>query len=218
VVKIQFSEPVTGVDATSFTLTSGGQTVPAFVSQISDGTWALFPHQILLSGNATYTARVAAPVCDFDGNCTMTDTVWSFTTARDQAGATGDTSWPLGFGTGMGGDPAPYVMAISPADGANNVARNTSVMATFSEPVMNVNTTTFTLNEAGGNGHSCDQLGAAVSGSVTGNGTGDVWTFTPAATLGSRLLYCVSISSSVMDLGGQPMEAPFSSSFTTSKN
>jgi hypothetical protein len=220
VVKVQFSEPVTGVDAASFTLVdSGGQIVPAFVDQISDGAWGLYPHQIFLAGNSTYTARVAAPVCDYNGNCTMTDLVWSFTTARDAASATGDTSWPLGFGGGMGGgDPVPYVMAIQPADGAVNVPINTSVTATFSEPVTNVTTTTFVVYSAGGSGKSCAQMGTAVSGSVNANGTGDVWTFTPAMALGTRTLYCVSISSAVMDLSGQTMAAPFSSSFTTGRN
>jgi len=216
VVKIDFSEPVTGVDSTTFTLSTGGVTVPAYVDQLSDGTWGLFVHDTVLAGNTTYTATVAAPVCDYNNNCTMTDIVWSFTTARDYAGGTGDSSWTLGFMGAGGGDPAPYVMAIDPPDGAMNIAVTTNVVATFSEPVMNVNAMTFMLYSAGGNGKSCANMGAAVSGTITANGTGDVWTFNPDVDLNAgRTLYCVAITTGVQDLGGQPMAMPFMSSFKT---
>jgi len=216
VVKVDFSEPVTGVDASSFTLSSGGVTVPAYVDQLSDGTWGLFVHDTVLAGNATYTATVAAPICDYNNNCTMTDIVWSFSTARDYAGGTGDSSWTLGFQGATGGNPAPYVMAIDPPDGTNNVAVTTNVIATFSEPVMNVSSTTFTLYAAGGNGRSCGTMGAAVSGTITSNGTGDVWTFNPDVDLSAgRTLYCVAINTGVQDLTGQPMAMTFMSEFKT---
>jgi len=97
VVKVGFTEPVVGIDATTFTLTdSGGLAVPADVDQVSDGVWALFPHDIFLP-NDTYTARVAAPICDTFNNCWTMDVNWSFTTS---ATGTGDTSVPLGFGAG----------------------------------------------------------------------------------------------------------------------
>src|SRR5262249_57888108 len=69
VVKVFFSEPVTGVDATTMTLTDAqGTAVPASVAQIGDYTWGLFPHQVFLTRGATYTARVAASVQDFAQN------------------------------------------------------------------------------------------------------------------------------------------------------
>ncbi len=217
VVKLQLSEPATGIDASSFTLTdSGGVPVPAYVDQLSDGTWALFPHDVFLTGRETYTARLAAPVCDAAGNCTMTDDVWTFTTTRTVDGGSGDTSWPLGFGSGTGGgDPVPYVMAIDPLDGAGGVAITTNVVATFSEPVTNVDASTFVVYAAGGNGKSCSQMGAAVAGTFSSNPDGSVWTFDPNANLTTKQLYCVSISTGVMDLSGQMMAAPFASSFKT---
>ena len=51
------SEPVSGVDARTFTLTdAGGDAVPARVAQIGAGTWALFPGQVLLARGRSYTA------------------------------------------------------------------------------------------------------------------------------------------------------------------
>ncbi len=44
IVKITFSEPVTGVDANTFYLTdSKDRSIPALLDQIDDTTWALFP-------------------------------------------------------------------------------------------------------------------------------------------------------------------------------
>jgi hypothetical protein len=96
VVKVGFSEPVVGIDETTFALTDGGGlTVPAYVDQISDGVWGLFPHDLFLP-NDTYTATVSAPICDVFNNCLQQDVVWSFTTSS--ANGTGDTSVPIGFG------------------------------------------------------------------------------------------------------------------------
>src|SRR5262249_51238229 len=65
VVKISFSEPVTGIDARRFTLQdAAGATVPAHVDQVGDFTWALFPDQVFLEPGQTYRARLAGPICD----------------------------------------------------------------------------------------------------------------------------------------------------------
>src|SRR2546427_1988224 len=96
VVKVFFSEPVTGVDATTFTLVdANGLTVPARVDQIGNYTWGLFPHQVILKQGETYTARVAAPVCDLADNCTTHELTWRFTITTTPNGGQGDTSIPL---------------------------------------------------------------------------------------------------------------------------
>lgn len=223
VPKIGFCEPVTGIDDTTFTLTdSGGLQVPASVAQISDGVWALFPDQVWLATRETYTARVAAPICDAAGNCIAQDIVWSFDTTTTAGQGSGDTAAPLGFGAGCGGgggDPAPFVTAIDPPDGAANVLRNANVVVTFSEPVTGfAGPGGFTLNEAGGNGKNCNQLGALVPGVSTPNGTGDVWTFNPDNTLLARVLYCVNIGTGVVDSALQPLDPTFSSQFKTGNN
>lgn len=224
VPKIAFCEPVADIDDTVFTLTdSGGLLVPAFVDQISDGVWALFPHQVFLETNETYTVHALAPICDVLGNCLQQDIEWSFTTAGNVDSGTGDTTNPLGFGSGCGSggppDPAPFVTAIDPPDSQQQVDRNTDVIVTFSEPVTGVDGPGgFTMNEAGGNGKNCNTLGALVAGSFSSNPAGDVWTFDPNATLGARTLYCVNIGTGVVDSAAQPLDPTFASQFKTGNN
>jgi hypothetical protein len=98
VVKASFSRPVRGVDTRNFTLTDAhGAEVPAWVDQIGDGTFGLFPNQILLKGGETYTARLKGGICDATGSCTAGDVVWSFTVTTDPEQGAGDTSVPAGF-------------------------------------------------------------------------------------------------------------------------
>ncbi|HEX6903523.1 MAG TPA: Ig-like domain-containing protein [Thermoanaerobaculia bacterium] len=217
VVKVHFSEPVTGIDETTFTLLDGqGLSVPAHVDQIGDGTWGLFPNAVFLDTRTTYTARVAAGICDRANNCTAQPISWSFTTTRTAGGGTGNTSVPLGFpANGGGGNPAPTVTAVSPVNGATNVAATANVVVTFSEAVTNVNATTFLLNQAGGTGKNCNTLGASIAGTITANGTGTVWTFDPSPTLNAKTLYCVRVTTGVQDLTGQALASAFNSSFKT---
>jgi hypothetical protein len=98
VVKAFFTEPVRGVDETTFTLSDArGVPVRALVNQIGDGAWALFPSQVLLKPDETYTARLKAGICDVAGNCTPNDFVWRFTVAPAADQARGDTGVPMGF-------------------------------------------------------------------------------------------------------------------------
>ena len=213
VVKVRFSEPVTNVNTTNFTLVdSTGVSVPAYVSQIGDGVWALFPTAIYLNTRAVYTANVAG-ICDYNNNCMTAPATWSFTVTSTVDGGSGDTSVPLGFPVV---NTAPRVTQISPANGATGVLRNTNIVATFSKPVTSVTSTTFLLNQAGGS--TCSTLGTAIGGTITSNGTRDIWTFTPGVTLSAKTLYCVRVTSSVTDDGGQALNPPFASSFTTGKN
>jgi hypothetical protein len=100
VAKVAFSEPVRGVDARTFTLTdASGAVVPAAVDQIGPGTYGLFPGRIQLEPNATYTAHLAAGVCDMAGNCTPQELTWSFKVAPDAEQATGNTAIPYAFVT-----------------------------------------------------------------------------------------------------------------------
>jgi hypothetical protein len=95
VVKVTASEPLVGVDASTFTLKDqNGKRVPAQVAQISDLTWALFPNQVFLKPGQTYFASLADPVCDYHGNCADRQTDWQFTIATDPRYASGDTRPP----------------------------------------------------------------------------------------------------------------------------
>jgi hypothetical protein len=98
VVKAFFSAPVRGVDAQSFTLTdSRGVQLPAWVDQIGDGAWGLFPNQVILRGGESYTARLARGICDLAGQCTSDDVVWTFRVALEPEDGVGDTTIPAGF-------------------------------------------------------------------------------------------------------------------------
>jgi len=98
VVKAFFSKPVRGVGPETFTLSdSQAHKVAAGVDQIGDGVWGLFPNQVQLNPGERYTARLRHGICDFSGNCTSSDVVWSFTVSAEGEQASGDTSIPVGF-------------------------------------------------------------------------------------------------------------------------
>jgi hypothetical protein len=98
VVKVFFSQPVRGVDNRSFILTdSRGVQVPAWVDQIGDGAWGLFPNSVMLKAGETYIARLKAGICGLAHGCTTRDTVWQFSVTKDAGQGSGDTSIPMGF-------------------------------------------------------------------------------------------------------------------------
>ncbi|MGZ4853722.1 MAG: Ig-like domain-containing protein, partial [Candidatus Angelobacter sp.] len=98
VVKAFFSKPVQGVNDRNFLLTdSKGVQVPAWVGQIGDGTWGLFPNSVILKGGESYTARLKGGICDVSGNCIKQETVWKFSVSQEPRQGTGDTSVPMGF-------------------------------------------------------------------------------------------------------------------------
>lgn len=98
VIKAFFSEPITGIDMSRFSLKdSRNNLISSFVRQIGPGTWALFPHRVFLERNKTYTASLAGPICDYTGNCIDESITWNFTITATEGGGSGDTRIPLGF-------------------------------------------------------------------------------------------------------------------------
>jgi len=200
VVKASFSKPVTGVDAESFTLTDeSGAPVPAFVDQIGDGTWGLFPHQVFLAGEKTYTARLTAGVCDAHRNCTRQETVWSFRIAANRGQGSGDTSVPLGFTQASTGrplpSPAPGVLAVGPVETSGRLT------VTFTQAVMNVNDLTFQVTTG-----RCENPGATVPGHLSSDSQGTRWSFEPAKPGRPAAGYCLTLSSGVYGLDGQSLQ------------
>ena len=109
VPKVFFSRPVTGVTQATFTVTdAAGAVLPAWVDPIGDGVYGLFTNQIQYKPGATYTAHLAAGICDAaqPTSCTPDGTEWSFTIATDADSSDGDSSVPLGF-AGANGPPPP---------------------------------------------------------------------------------------------------------------
>jgi hypothetical protein len=71
VVKAFLSEPITGLDRSTFTLQdSRGALVPATVDQIGDGAWALFPDRVFLKPGEVYQAHIDGRLCEFLICCT----------------------------------------------------------------------------------------------------------------------------------------------------
>jgi Bacterial Ig-like domain len=98
VPKASFSEPIVGLDRSTFTLSeAAGARVPASVHQVGDGTWGLFPDRIYLKAGGRYTARIAPGICNSAGVCTTRPIEWTFTIAATTDDEAGDTTIPAGF-------------------------------------------------------------------------------------------------------------------------
>jgi len=100
---------------------------------------------------------------------------------------------------------APFVVSAIPAQGATNVAVNTTISATFSMAMntATIGASTFTVTWPGG----------AVAGSVTYSGT--VATFTPTAVLAYSTLYTATITTGATNLGGSSLLGNYVWTFTT---
>jgi hypothetical protein len=188
-VTATFSEPVQGVDGTSFTLTDGTTAVSATVTSDSPTVARLHPSSSLADGT-TYTATLTGgttAIRDLANN-PLGLTSWTFTTANPADNT------------------PPTVTNTIPKSNATGVSRTNNITAAFSETVTNVNTTTFTLRPTSG--------GANVSATVTFNSTGGRWVLNPAATLSPTTSYTATITNGVTDLAGNAF-AGITWSFTT---
>ncbi len=105
-------------------------------------------------------------------------------------------------GCGGGNATLPTVISTIPADRTTNVARDTTIIATFSEPMRAASFTgsTFTLSPV-------------VAGSVQVNG-GAV-KFMPVELLASGTTYTATITKAAENVSGDPIATSFSWSFTT---
>jgi Ice-binding-like/Bacterial Ig-like domain len=171
------------INTTTFTLTGpGGVAVAGAVTYAGTTATATFTPAASLAANTVYTATVTTGAQTTAGNALAADFAWSFTTG------------------------APTVISTVPASGATAVAVNTTVRATFSEPMnpATINGTTFTLTGPGA---------APVAGTVTYAGT--TATLTPTAILASSTLYTATITTGAKDPTGAALAANFVWTFTT---
>ena len=189
-VTATFSEPVTStsISTTTFTLTpAGGAPVAATVNASSATSATLTPSAPLAFGT-TYTARLTTGIKDVAGNALSSAHSWTFTTVVNAA---------------------PTVTSTTPVPNATDVARNTTISATFSEPVAasSVTATTFQVSPT---------PGAPITGTITVNGA--VVTFTPAAPLLFDTSYSVVLTTGITDVDGAPLAAPHAWGFRTLSN
>jgi len=191
-VTATFSEPVQGVDDSTFTLSSaGGGAVSATVVQDANNQWILTPASPLTAG-VTYTAALSNAIHDPSGNA-FGGTSWTFTTAPPPETI------------------PPTVLSHTPT-GTTGISRTANITATFSETVTNVTPLTFQLTPTGG--------GLPVSATVTFNATNGRWVLNPVDTLGPNTPYTATVlggPDGVKDLSGNPLDttANASWSFTT---
>jgi hypothetical protein len=185
-IAVSFSEPVAASSVTTSTLTvtsAAGDPVAGTVAV--SGSTATFIAAAPLASGTTYTARVTTDVTDLAGNGLARAHAWTFTTAVN---------------------PPPTVVGTAPVAGASDVALNTAIVATFSEPVAlaSVTATTFQVSPA---------QGASITGARTVNGA--TITFTPAEPLLPDTTYNVLLTTGITDVDGAPLANAYTWFFRT---
>ncbi|MEO8576085.1 MAG: Ig-like domain-containing protein [Gemmatimonadales bacterium] len=191
-VNITFSEALDATTVTaaniSMRATVSGTAVPGTVTFNAATRVATFTPTATLAQTTGYTVTVAAAIKDAAGNAMAAPFTFAFTT--------GDTN-------------APSVTAVVPASGATNVALNTTVKVTFSEPMdpTSITTTTFSLKNT--------VTSAVIASTVTYDNATTSATLTPGAPLAGNTNYTVTVTTGAKDAAGNPLGGQFTSTFTT---
>ena len=198
-VVVTFSEPVNGIDSTTFILSAGGGVISSTVTVAGDRLSATLVPDADLASYTPHTVTVTTRVTDDASNPMAADFTSTFTTGT--APPPPDTT-------------APTVTGVAPAYGAVGVAVNTNVVVTFSEPVNGVDSTTFMLSVAD----------VAIASTVTVAADRLSATLDPDAALANGTPYTVTVTSGVtdtsrnaLDQDGDPANGNqnYTSSFTT---
>jgi hypothetical protein len=193
VLTATFSEAVdpTTVNSATFQLVGpNATTVNGTVSYASATRQAVFAPSGALALNSTYTATITTGVKDLFGNNLASPFVWSFTTGANPC------------------VPAPPPVSTTPGIGATGICPNSVITATYAQAMnpATINASDFLLNVTGG---------AAVSGAVTADSTGKVFSFTPATALALNTSYTFTLTTAAQDTFGNAMATNFVSTFTT---
>jgi len=187
-ISATFSEPLlaTSFGATTFTISPAAAGSAPIAGTVSvSGTTATFTPQAPLAAGVKYTAKIAAAAQGAAGGPLAADYTWSFNTV-----------------------PAPTVLSTKPLDGAQAVARGTTISATFSEAMVvnSIDGSTFTISPAVAGS-------APIAGTVSVSGS--TATFTPQALLAHDQGYTATITTAATGQAGGPLAAAYSWTFTT---
>jgi hypothetical protein len=193
-VDILFNEPISGASLSGVTLTQGATVVPTTTALYDGDQGVQLDPLVPLAANTTYTINVTG-VVDITGNAQSAFSSASFTT---------------GTGTDL---VAPTLVSTAPANGATNVADNTTIQVVFSEPMdqgyFDPNDT-FSLQTS---------ANVVVPAKITFSANGTTATLTPTSTLtGGGATYYMYIgwySPYLYDLGGNYFSGRTYISFTT---
>lgn len=194
VVTVTFSEPmkIATMGPTYLSLTAnGGTPVPAAVTYI-ERTASIRPADPL-PPNTEITATVRAAVQDLAGNPMGADYTWRFVTG-DQPDLT-----------------PPTVVATQPADGADDVPRNQTISATFSEAMDPATLTTATLQSFVVIGPNT----TPVAGTVTYDPANFIATFTAGELLDANTTYRARVTTAATDLAGNGLATDHEWAFRT---
>ncbi|MBF0528761.1 MAG: Ig-like domain-containing protein [Deltaproteobacteria bacterium] len=105
----------------------------------------------------------------------------------------------------ISGGSTPSVSSVSPSNNASNVSVNTSVSATFSTTMNDLNTSTFTLSSSS----------SQVSGTVSMSSDKKTATFTPSSALSGNTQYTATITTGASDTNGNFLTSNYSWIFST---
>lgn len=178
-IQLRFSEQVAGVGTGSVTLSGPSGNVGGSVVQSSTLVYTFDPFSNL-QPDSTYTITVTSAITDFASNPLAT-TQFTFTTEVDVT---------------------PPFASVTPTNTATAVPVTSNVIASFSEVVSNVTTSTFTLTGPSG-----------VEGAFVSNG-GTSASLNPAHQLVPFTTYTVSLTSAIVDASNNAL-TPWTSTFTT---
>jgi len=178
------------INSTSFTLTTGLDTILGTVTYDVTNKIAIFTPSQDLTENTVYTATMTTEVKDLAGNALIENKVWSFTTSTAP-----DII-------------APTVLSTVPVNYTIDIAMNSTITASFSESM--TSTTIITANFTVKDGTT------EVIGVVTYDSVNNKAIFTPSANLLDNKLYTATITTGVKDLAGNALAANKVWSFTTS--
>ncbi|MFH1226382.1 MAG: fibronectin type III domain-containing protein [Planctomycetota bacterium] len=107
-----------------------------------------------------------------------------------------------------GGDTTPpSIVAVNPADNAQNIAVNSAIQVTFSEAMNNSTINTSSFKVTGPTGE--------ISGQVSYNSSNYTAIFSPAAQLAYNTNYAVTVSTAATDLANIAITGTYTSYFTT---
>ena len=175
------------IDGASFTVTGPGTAaVAGAVTYDGSSDTAIFTPASPLALSTLYTATITTAAQDMYGNTLASNFVWTFTTSAVVC------------------VPAAPPVSVSPPDASAGVCPDTVIAATFPQAMdpTTINTTTFTV-------------APAVTGTVTGDVTNKIFTFTPSGALALSTTYTVTITTGAKDASGNALASNFVWTFGT---
>lgn len=193
-VSIKFSEALdpASVSSSSIVVTRAGGNVSGAINYDAASSTVTFVPTSALQNDVLYTLTVSTAVRDVAGNSLAF--AFSSTFRTSAAPPAVDVI-------------APTVLSSTPANGSVNVAANTQLRVSFSEPInpSTINGSTIFLSGPSG----------IVSGTVSYDNSTLSATFVPAATLQNNANYTLVATTGVQDLAGNALAAQFTAAFTT---